>query len=222
MAIRILGICGSPIPRGNTEIFLERALEAARSQDRVEAELVTLAEMEIGDCRHCNWCLAKQTEEKFCALEDDMAGLYPKVLEADALLLATPVYIGRLSGYLAAFMDRLRAFIHGNMHKHKLVDKVGGALAVGWFRHAGLETALQSIVVGFLTYQMIPVGGAGCPWGAPAIATRGGTGRFEREQRHGVLEDELGLRAAEALARRVVAVARRIKGGGERDALERE
>ena len=212
MSIRILGVCGSPIPGGNTEVFLERALGAAGELDGVDVEMVALAGKEIGDCRHCNWCVAKQTEEKFCVIEDDMAGVFPKILAADALLLATPVYIGRLSGYLAAFMDRLRVFIHGNVHKARLVDKVGGALAVGWFRHAGLETALQSIVVGFLTYQMIPVNGVHCPWGAPAVATPGGTGRFDKTKRHGVLEDELGLREAEALARRAVAVARRLKG----------
>jgi multimeric flavodoxin WrbA len=219
MAVKVLGVCGSPIAGGNTEVLLSRALDAARSAQGVHAEMVTLAGKAIGGCRHCNWCMARQSESQCCALRDDMEPLYPKVLEADGLILASPVYIGRLSGHLALFMDRLRAFIHGKQFRGALADKVGGALAVGWFRHAGLETALQSMVVGFLTYQMIPVGGMLCPWGAPAVASQGGAGGFDKTRRHGVLEDALGIQAAEGLARRVVALARRLKGEvGERGA----
>lgn len=210
MTIRLVGVCGSPIAGGNTEILLERALDIARSLDDVEAEMVTLAGKEIGDCRHCNWCTRKQEEGRFCVQGDDMDPIYPKVLETDALILASPVYIGRLSGHLAAFMDRLRAFIHGNMYRGRLTDKVGGAMAVGWFRHGGLETALQSILVGFMTYQMIPVGSTDCPWGAPAVASQGGTGRFDKQNRHGVLQDEYGLLAAETLAKRMVSIARKL------------
>jgi multimeric flavodoxin WrbA len=126
--------------------------------------------------------------------------------------LATPVYIGRLSGYLAALLDRLRVFVHGNMYRGRLTDKIGGAMAVGWFRHAGLESSLQSIVVGVLTFDMIPVGSLGCPWGAPAVATQGGTGRFDKERRHGVLDDEYGIMAAESLVKRMISLGKKIKG----------
>jgi multimeric flavodoxin WrbA len=214
MPIRILGVCGSPIAGGNTEVLLDRALDLAGSMDNVQTELVSLAGKDIADCQHCNWCLRKQEEGRFCALGDDMGAIYPKVLDADALLLATPVYIGRLSGYLAVFMDRLRAFIHGNLYRGRLTDKVGGAMAVGWFRHAGLETALQSICVGFMTYQMVPVGSMGCPWGAPAVATQGGTGRFDKEHRHGVLHDEYGLLASDTMVKRMVSLARKLAATG--------
>ena len=211
MSIKILGICASPISGGNTEVFLRRAVERAQAEPRVETRVVTLAGKRIEGCRHCNWCMAKQTKEEFCVQRDDMAGIYPLVLEADALLLATPVYIGRLSGYLATFMDRLRAFIYGKVYRGPLVDKVGGALAVAWYRHAGVETALQSVVAGFLTLGMIPAGTPHCPWGAPAVASKGGTGGFDKAVRHGVLEDSWGLEAAEALGRRVVDLTRKMK-----------
>jgi hypothetical protein len=85
-------------------------------------------------------------------------------------------------------------------------------MAVGWFRHAGLETALQSIVVGLLTYQMIPIGSPHCPWGAPGVASLGGTGRFDKSQRHGVLADEVALQAADGMVTRLVSVVRRMEG----------
>ncbi|PWI49283.1 hypothetical protein CEE45_02765 [Candidatus Heimdallarchaeota archaeon B3_Heim] len=43
-----------------------------------------------------------------------MSEIYPLLLEADGLLLASPVYFGRLSGCLANFVDRLRVFHLGN------------------------------------------------------------------------------------------------------------
>ncbi|MGQ9859445.1 MAG: flavodoxin family protein [Thermodesulfobacteriota bacterium] len=211
MDINVLGICASPVQGGNTQILLETALKAAASQPGVQTQMVPLAGKEIQGCRHCNWCMLKQTQEEHCVQKDDMAALYPLVLGADALLLATPVYIGRLSGYLATFMDRLRALIYGKVYRAALVDKVGGALAVGWYRHAGLETTLQSVVAGFLTLGMVPSSTPHCPWGAPALASQTGTGAFDKARRHGVLDDRWGLEAAEALAKRSVHLALRMK-----------
>lgn len=212
MGVKVLGVCSSPVQGGNTEVLLRRALDRAQAEPGVETQLVCLAGKRVEGCKHCNWCMSRQTPEEFCVQKDDMAMIYPLVLNAEILLLATPVYIGRLSGYLANFMDRLRAFIYGKVYRGPLVDKVGGALAVGWYRHAGLETALQSVVAGFLTLGMIPVSTPHCPWGAPAVASQGGTGGFDKRIRHGVLEDGWGLEAAEALASRAVNLARRIKG----------
>lgn len=58
---------------------------------------------------------------------------------------ATPAYVARVSGHLAKVMDRLRACAFGNVYEGKHKDTVGGALAVGWIRHGGIETSLLSI-----------------------------------------------------------------------------
>jgi len=210
--IHILGVSGSPIKGGNTDTFLQKALAFAESSGDVSTQMVSLADKKISDCAHCNWCLTKQKEGKPCSQHDAMEDIYPLVLDADALLLASPVYVARLSGYMASFLDRLRVFAHGNHYKGRLTDKVGGALGVGWFRHGGLETTLLSIVYGFMTYEMIPVGtGLGCPWGAPAVASRGGTGVFERDIRLGVLEDEFAQRSMELLVHRMIRVAKKVR-----------
>jgi multimeric flavodoxin WrbA len=211
MKIKVLGICASPVRGGNTQAFLEKCLEAAGGEPQVEVQMVTLAEKKIGSCKHCNWCLSKQTQDLFCIQRDDMDEIYPLVADADALALATPVYIGRLSGYLASLMDRLRAFVYGKVHRGRLADKVAGALAVGWYRHAGLETALQSIVAGIFTLGMIPVATPHCPWGAAGLSSKGGTGEFQKSVRLGVLEDSWGVEAAQALGKRMVYLARKMK-----------
>ena len=216
MEIKILGICGSPIKDGNTEAFLRQSLKAAEATGDVKAELITLAGREIKDCRHCNWCVNKQEEGKFCAQQDDMDGIYPHILGADALLLASPVYIGRLSGYMACFTDRLRAFAFGNTYGQRLGNKVGGALAVGWGRNYGIETTLLSIISALLMMGMIPVGpphGLGSPLGAAGLASEGGTGKFDPGDKLGVLRDEYGLNGARALGKRVAEITRLIKAG---------
>jgi len=216
MEIKILGVCGSPIKGGNTEAFLKEALQAAKADGEVQTELISLAGREILDCRHCNWCIRKQTEGKFCVQDDDMKEIFPKILIADGLIIASPVYMGRLSGYLACFLDRLRVFAFGNLYQGKLHNKVGGALAVSWLRNAGIEITLISIVPAFMGLEMIPVGphhGLGALIGASGLSSEGGSGKFNPEDRLGVMKDEYGLKGARSLGQRVAEIAKLLKAG---------
>lgn len=215
MDIHVLGICGSPIKGGNTEHFLIEAMKAIEDLPDVNTEVITLVGKDIKDCIHCNWCLRKQEEGKFCFIEDDMVDIFPKVLTADVLLLATPAYVARVSGYLANVMDRLRACAFGNVYEGQLKDKVGGALAVGWMRHGGIETSLLSIDYFFFGFEMITatVHHPGVLFGAGGISSFEGTGKFDPTDKLGVLKDEWSLNGARALAQRTVELARIIKAG---------
>jgi multimeric flavodoxin WrbA len=217
MSINILGICGSPVKGGNTEVFLSEALKAAEGLGDVSTESVRLIEKRIGDCRHCNWCLSKQDEGSFCCIKDDMLDLYPKIVEADALLIATPTYAGRLSGYSAMFMDRWRALVLGKRYRGVLRNKVGGAMTVAWFRNAGTETALLSVASAYLMWGMVVAspGEGGCQFGAVGLSSDGGSGRFIPEEKLGVLKDKLGMASARALAKRTVELTRLVKAGQE-------
>jgi len=200
MKIKILGVCGSPVKEGNTAVFLEEALKAARETTGVDTSTILLSERGIGDCQHCNWCLKGQKEGQFCQQKDDMSEIYPLILEADGLLLASPVYFGRLSGRLANFIDRLRVFVHGNYYRHQLKDKVGGALAVGWFRDRGGETTILSINHAFWRLDMLIVPGA--------VSTSGPGAQKEpaANDKHLILKDKYGLDEARKLTRRMVEI----------------
>jgi multimeric flavodoxin WrbA len=214
MEIKLLGICGSPVIEGNTTIFLREALKGAERGSMVNTELVHIADREIEDCRHCNWCLSKQEAGKFCVIQDGMTELYPKIAEADGILLASPVYLGRLSGYMATALDRLRCLAHGNYYRYALKDKVGGALVVGWLRDGGAETALISLFSAFIGLGMIPLSPSGYGfYGAFGMASREGTGKFEPGDRLGVLQDKHGLASARAVGVRVTEVAWLLKEG---------
>jgi len=216
MEIKILGICGSPIKGGNTEAFLRESLKAAEATGNIKTELITLAGKEIKDCRHCNWCISKQEEGRFCAQKDDMDAIYPEVLKTDALLLASPAYVGRLSGYMACFADRLRAFAFGNFYHKGLTNKVGGALAVAWGRNYGIETTLLSLVSALLMMEVIPVGpphGFGSPLGATGLSRGGGTSKFDPDDKLGVLQDKYGVKGAHELGKRIAEVTKLLKAG---------
>ena len=215
MLIKILGISGSPIKEGNTDHFLKKALEAAGEKEGVATEMISLAGKNIKDCKHCNWCLAKQEEGKYCAIKDDVQEIFPRILEADGLLLATPVYLGRLSGYLAMLLDRLRVFMEGNFYRGKLKDKVGGSLSVAWSRHGGIETTLLTIDYAFLILNMVPVSATlrGALYGAGGLTSFGGGGKIDPQERVMVLKDEWGIKGAKALAERMVEMIRIIKAG---------
>jgi len=217
MEIKILGISASPIKDGNTDHFLKEALNAAKEKQGVVTEMVSLAKRDIRDCKHCNWCLTKQKTGRYCAIEDDVYEIYPKIEEADGLLLATPVYLGRLSGYLASFLDRLRVFMEGNFFRGRLKDKVGGSLAVAWSRHGGIETALLSINYAFLILEMVIVSATsyGALYGSGGLSSFQGSGKIDAQDKLMVLKDDLGLKGARALAGRMVEMAMIIKAGKE-------
>lgn len=207
MKIKVLGICGSPVKRGHTQTFLEAALQEAEKIEGVDTEFVALSARTIHDCDQCNWCLKGQSEGQFCEKKDGMSDIYPLVLRADSLLFASPVYFGRLSGLLGNFIDRLRVFMHGNLYRHSLNDKVGGALAVSWLRNGGGETTILSINYALWRLGMLTVG-----TGAIGVSNIG-----EKEP---ISKDSYGMKSAQALARRVVEVTKLIKLGKEASTKE--
>ena len=211
--IKILGISGSRVKKGNTQALLGEALSHAQQSQAVETELIALAGKEINACNHCNWCIKKQTSEKCCVQEDDMVTIYPKLLAADGIILASPSHFGRLSGLMANMIDRTRAFVHGNIYKLPLKNKIGGAMAVAFFRGGGIETTLSSLNLMIFTHQMILASSGLYQLGSGAYSSPEGKGRFVKEPRHAVLQDEYGILSAKLLSDRMVELARIVKAG---------
>jgi multimeric flavodoxin WrbA len=103
--MKVTGICGSPI-KGNTEWMLDTLLEKIAGSG-IETELVLLRKMRIKHCKGCLKCEEGGVNRKgICGIHDDMKELFPKLLEADALVLGTPVYFELVSGLLKNFLDR--------------------------------------------------------------------------------------------------------------------
>lgn len=104
MAVKVLGILGSPRRGGNTEILLDQALAGARSQG-AETEKLILNELDITPCQSCDKCL--ETGE--CATDDDMSLVYPKLNAADCLILASPIFFSSLTAQAKLMIDRCQS-----------------------------------------------------------------------------------------------------------------
>lgn len=199
MPYKIVGISGSPVKKGNTDTFLSTILENA-SEKGLETHTINLSSLDIQNCIHCNFCLARQKNNKYCALKDDAQRVYEELERADIMVLASPVYFMRTSGMMATFIDRLRVFIFGNVAGGKLKNKIGISAGVSWLRHGGMETTHLSHIYAFITLDMIPatVHSSISPLGASAVSSRHGEGVFEPDIRIGVNEDQAGVKSAKA------------------------
>lgn len=103
---RVLVILGSPRKKGNSSTLAARISHGARSAG-AEVEMVFLQDLKISPCRGCNTC--QKRNSKGCAIKDDMQEIYPKLIEADAWVIASPVYWFTMSAQTKIFMDRCYA-----------------------------------------------------------------------------------------------------------------
>ncbi len=100
---RILVLKGSPREKGNSSLLADQLVEGARVSG-AEVEVFILQNMNIRACNACDSC--QESPENGCILEDDMQTLYPKLRQADAIAIATPVYWFTMSAQTKLFIDR--------------------------------------------------------------------------------------------------------------------
>lgn len=178
--IKILGISGSP-RKGATLFALEQALEEAKKIPGVETEIWSVRGKKIGYCVHCDACIRNNI---MCIIKDDLQELEGKILEADAILVASPVYDMNVSAQLQAVFNRLRPIYL--VYPGQLQNKVGAAIATGGTRHGGQEIVNMNILNFFLMHEMFAYGGLGGCY-------NGGTVWSRDKKAKGVEEDEVGL-----------------------------
>jgi multimeric flavodoxin WrbA len=99
--IEILGISGSPRRHGNTEQLLDAFIDGAASAG-AKTEKILLKGLAYAPCRGCNACHKNGT----CVLDDDAPPLFDKILEADAIALASPIYSMGITAELKGLIDR--------------------------------------------------------------------------------------------------------------------
>ncbi len=208
MTYRIVGISGSPVKKGNVYYLLNSILDEAKDKGH-HADVINLSEYTIKNCIHCNFCLNKQKDGRYCSLNDDAQSLFEKLETADIIVLSSPVYFMRTSGITATFLDRLRVFIFGNIAGGKLRNKIGISAAVSWIRHGGMEMTHLSHLSAFMTLDMIPATdhASVCPMGASAVSSLHGEGAFDADVRIGVKEDTAGIKSGKAMLKRALELA---------------
>jgi len=185
----ILGLCGSP--RAMTTEYVLRAALGMLREKGFETVFWGVRGKNIGFCTHCDYCL----KGAGCVIDDDVQGLYPLLREAEALVMATPVYNGGVTAQMKAVMDRTRALLAQD--RDALRGKPGIAIAVGGDRVGGQELAMQQIQT-FLTLNgALPISGG-------FFGANLGASLWSKDSMEGIREDEEGMRSMRKTVNRLI------------------
>jgi multimeric flavodoxin WrbA len=147
---KVLAVNGSPRREGNTAQMLQTVLEVCAAAGH-EIELYQAGGRPVRGCLACGAC--GQSPGR-CATDDWVNELYPKMAQADALLLGSPTYFADLTPELKAVIDRT-GFISrrdGARFSRKIAAGVSPA------RRAGSVHVLDSINHFFLINDMVVPG----------------------------------------------------------------
>lgn len=104
MSYSILGLMGSPRPGGNTEILLDTLITHARAQGAT-AEKLRLYSMNFRGCIECGGC----DNTGVCVLQDDFTPVYERLLTADYVVAASPMFFYNISSAMQAVVERSQA-----------------------------------------------------------------------------------------------------------------
>jgi multimeric flavodoxin WrbA len=147
--MKILAICGGMRPDSNTNKLVKKVAEATG----FDYEIADFGKLEVKPCTGCSECMMNEGK---CPIEDDMQGLYDKLLEADAIIVGSPTYFLNISGAVKCFIDRSLALFYRGigplydpdmpfMGQRPLAGKLG--VVVTTVAGAGHEKAIEELAL---------------------------------------------------------------------------
>jgi len=120
-SVKVLGICASPRLEGNTDLLLREALAGAESRG-ADTEYLRLCDFNIAPCVECNACYKTGR----CRIQDDYQKISAKMLEADRLIFATPIFFMTVCAQAKLLIDRCQClWAHKYVLKEPLVTAAG-------------------------------------------------------------------------------------------------
>ena len=103
--MKILAICGGMREESNTNKLVKKIAESSGC----DYELVDMGKIEVKPCTGCSECMMNDGK---CPIEDDMQGIYEKLMEADGIILGSPTYYMNVSGVVKCLIDRSLALYY--------------------------------------------------------------------------------------------------------------
>lgn len=136
--MKILAIIASPRKEGNTFLIVEKIADKLKSLGEIEVEYLFLSDVNLSFCRGCRICF-KKGEDCCPNKEDGIKLIEEKMLSADGIILASPVYAMNMTALMKNLMDRLSF----TMHRPRFFNQ--RALVVAVTRYSGLKETINSI-----------------------------------------------------------------------------
>ncbi len=143
MNYKVIILNGSPKADGNTATALHEA-ERILQQQGIETEWIHVGHRHIHGCIACNKCW----ETGACAFGDVVNEISEKMLQADGLLIGSPVYFASPNGTLLSLLDRL---FYSNLHTDWSM-KVGASVSIA--RRGGATATMDVLNKYFLKTNM--------------------------------------------------------------------
>ena len=185
--LKAIGIVGSPRKGGNTEILTTHCLKAM-AEEGVETELITLAGLDIRGCNACGYCFEHPGE---CSIKDGMQAVREKMVEADVIIVSSPVYFGAATALVRGLLERAAFCERG-----AFAGKVGGPMVVA--RRAGQNFTFAEL--NFWFYLNGITAPAGTYWNMSVGWEKGG-----------VTKDEEGMQTAWNFGKNCARVAKKLR-----------
>lgn len=102
MKKRVLILSASPRKGGNSDTLCNQLMEGAQQAGH-QVEKIFLKEKKINYCTGCGACYNRGNG---CSQKDDMENMLNKIIDADVIVMATPVYFYTMNGQMKTFIDR--------------------------------------------------------------------------------------------------------------------
>ena len=102
MKKRVLILSASPRKGGNSDTLCNQLMEGAQQAGH-QVEKIFLKEKKINYCTGCGACYNRGNG---CSQKDDMENMLNKMIDADIIVMATPVYFYTMNGQMKTFIDR--------------------------------------------------------------------------------------------------------------------
>jgi multimeric flavodoxin WrbA len=150
--VKVVAVSGSARKGGNTAQLVEAVFGPLRDAG-IDCELIELAGKDVRGCLACGRCI-KEKDRRCHGRADFGNEVIAALDDADAILLASPVYFGDVSSELKAVIDR--AGYVGRANRNMFARKPGAAVVA--VRRAGALHAFDSINHFFLIGEMLVVG----------------------------------------------------------------
>ena len=147
--MKVVAFNGSPRKEGNTSILIKEVFSEL-NKEGIATELIQVGNKLVHGCTACGKC--REALDRKCHIKNDLINTcIGKMIEADGIILGTPVYFADVTTEMKALMDVAGYVTRGN--GHLLARKVGAGVAA--VRRAGELHTLNSMNNFFLINQMI-------------------------------------------------------------------
>lgn len=137
--MKVLGISGSPRKDGNTAILIRTIFQELNDQG-IDTELIQISDVAIKGCIACGGCLVHKNKQ--CVIKgDNFNECFAKMVDADGIILGSPVYSADITSQMKALIDRASIVLAAN--KGLLKYKVGAAVVAA--RRGGAMSAVDTL-----------------------------------------------------------------------------